>query len=94
MALMVMDVFRFELGLKIPDDVGIVGYDDVPPAKLASYDLTTVSQPVSQMVEQTVLLLMCYLKAKPIKQSEIKLPGRLIIRSSTQKKKVERNEGV
>ena len=94
MALMVMDVFRFELGLKIPDDVGIVGYDDVPPAKLASYDLTTVSQPVSQMVEQTVFLLMCYLEAKPIKQSEIKLPGRLIIRSSTQKKKVERNEGV
>ncbi len=94
MALMVMDVFRFELGLKIPDDVGIVGYDDVPPAKLASYDLTTVSQPVSQMVEQTVFLLMCYLEAKPLKQSEIKLPGRLIVRSSTQKKKVEKNEGV
>ncbi len=34
MALVVMDVFRFELGLTIPDDIGIVGYDDVPPLGL------------------------------------------------------------
>ena len=30
MALAVMDTIRFELGLKIPDDVSVVGYDDVP----------------------------------------------------------------
>ena len=32
MALIVMDVLRFEYGLKIPDDIGIVGYDNVPPS--------------------------------------------------------------
>ena len=85
MALVVMDVFRFELGLTIPDDIGIVGYDDVPPSRLASYDLTTVSQPVEQMVQQTVLLIMQYMQGKPIQQNEIKLPGQLIIRSSSQK---------
>ena len=86
MALVVMDVFRFELGLSIPDDIGVVGYDDVPPARLASYDLTTVSQPAEQMVQHTVMLIMQYMQGKPIKQSEIKLPGQLIIRSSTKKK--------
>lgn len=85
MALVVMDVFRFELGLTIPDDIGIVGYDDVPPSRLASYDLTTVSQPAEQMVQQTVLLIMQYMQGKPIQQNEIKLPGQLIIRSSSQK---------
>ncbi len=85
MALVVMDVFRFELGLTIPDDIGIVGYDDVPPSRLASYDLTTVSQPAEQMVQQTVFLIMQYMQGKPIEQNEIKLPGQLIIRSSSQK---------
>ena len=85
MALVVMDVFRFELGLSIPDDIGIVGYDDVPPSRLASYDLTTVSQPAEQMVQQTVLLIMQYMQGEPNQQNEIKLPGQLIIRSSSQK---------
>ena len=90
MALIVMDVFRFELGLSIPEDIGVVGYDDVPPARLASYDLTTVSQPVAQMVEQTVLLIMKYMQDEPIQESEVKLPGKLIIRSSTRKKQYQK----
>ena len=85
MALIVMDVLRFEYGLKIPDDIGIVGYDNVPPSRLASYDLTTVSQPIEQMVQQTVFLLMCYMENKPLKRGDIKLAGELIIRSSTKK---------
>lgn len=32
MAFAVMDVLRFELGLKVPDDISVVGFDDVPPA--------------------------------------------------------------
>ena len=31
MALIVMDVLGSEHGIKIPDDIGIVGYDNVPP---------------------------------------------------------------
>ena len=85
MALIVMDVLRFEYGLKIPDDIGIVGYDNVPPSRLASYDLTTVSQPIEQMVQQTVFLLMCYMENKPLKRGDIKLAGELIIRSSSKK---------
>ena len=32
-----MDVIRHEYGLSIPDDVAVIGYDDVPPASWPSY---------------------------------------------------------
>ncbi len=58
MAIAAMDVARHELGLRIPEDLGVVGFDDVPQAAWSAYDLTTVVQSVEQMVDQTVELLM------------------------------------
>jgi len=54
MAFAVMDTLRFDLGVRIPQDLSIVGYDDVPLASWASYDLTTVRQPSERMVDATV----------------------------------------
>jgi DNA-binding LacI/PurR family transcriptional regulator len=51
MALVVMDVLRHEADLAVPDDIAIVGYDDIPPAGWPSYDLTSFSQPADEMVE-------------------------------------------
>ena len=53
MALTTMDVIRFSLNLSIPNDVAIVGFDDVPPASWPAYNLTTVRQ-ANKMVECTV----------------------------------------
>ena len=58
MAFTVMDVLRSELGLRVPDDVCVVGFDDVPTAAWGSYDLTTVRQNSQGMVDETVALLM------------------------------------
>jgi DNA-binding LacI/PurR family transcriptional regulator len=54
MAFAVMDTLRFDLGLRVPHDVSIIGYDDVPLAAWPAYNLTTVRQPVNQMVAATV----------------------------------------
>ncbi|QHI99256.1 substrate-binding domain-containing protein [Xylophilus rhododendri] len=57
MAIAALDVLRQELGLKVPQEVGVVGFDDVPQAAWGAYRLTTVVQSVEEMVEATVGLL-------------------------------------
>ncbi|WP_238928785.1 LacI family DNA-binding transcriptional regulator [Alexandriicola marinus] len=58
MAFVVMDVLRYELGLSVPGDVSVIGYDDVPIAAWPAYDLTTVRQSATRMVAETVSILM------------------------------------
>ncbi|MEX1215485.1 LacI family DNA-binding transcriptional regulator [Saccharospirillum sp.] len=50
----VMDVARYRHGLTIPDDLGIIGFDDIELASADAYQLTTIRQPMSDMVQQTV----------------------------------------
>ena len=57
MAIAVLDVLRLELKLRVPEDVGVVGFDDVPQAAWGAYQLTTVRQCVAPMVDATVTLL-------------------------------------
>ena len=82
MAFAVMDVLRFELGLSIPGDVSVVGYDDVPIAAWPAYDLTTVRQPVNRMVEATVEALLSRIEEDGTPR-KIRIPGPLVLRGST-----------
>lgn len=85
MAFAVMDTLRFELGLSIPKDVSVIGYDDVPLAAWASYNLTTIRQPVRRMVEATVEILLNQLGGET-KPARIHIDGPLIERGSVQKR--------
>lgn len=82
MALTVMDVLRFELNLSIPGDVSVVGYDDVPPAAWAPYDLTTVRQRANVMVDQTVDIMMARIKDPTAPAQQTKIDSPLVVRSS------------
>ncbi|MGC1494566.1 MAG: LacI family DNA-binding transcriptional regulator [Sulfitobacter sp.] len=87
MAFAVMDVLRFELGLSIPDDVSVVGYDDVSLAAWPSYDLTTVRQPANRMVAETVDILMTRMDDTDMPARRVTIDGPLIIRGSARKPK-------
>ncbi len=82
MALAVMDTLRHELGLSVPDDVSVVGYDDVPLAAWGAYDLTTVRQPLNRMVDATVETLLAEIETKDRPGQKTEIDGPLIVRSS------------
>lgn len=53
----VMDVIRGELGLAVPRDVAVIGFDDVPEAAWISFRLTTFRQDPAAMAERAVELI-------------------------------------
>ncbi len=61
MALGAMDVARHEFGLKIPEDLSIIGFDDIQMASWQSYNLTTVRQPMARMCNTTIELLLAHM---------------------------------
>jgi len=81
MALGVMDALRHELGLKVPEDVAVIGFDDIAEASRASYRLTTIRTPTRQMVEQMIRLISD--EASMDAPQEIVIPAELIVRAST-----------
>lgn len=81
LALGVLDAAR-RLGLSVPEDVSVVGFDDVPDAARATPPLTTVHQP---HVEKGLLagrLLIAQLRDEELLSPEL-LPTRLVVRGST-----------
>ena len=86
MAIGALDALRHELGLKVPDDVLVAGFDDVPEASWKAYDLTTVLQDGAAMVAEAVAILQQMIAA-PRSVGDIlrTVPGKLIERATTQR---------
>jgi len=82
MAMAVMDTLRHELGLNVPDDVSVVGYDDVPTAAWPSYDLTTIRQPANRMVAETVDILLAKIDHIETIPRRVEIDSPLIVRGS------------
>jgi DNA-binding LacI/PurR family transcriptional regulator len=82
MALGAMDAARKVFKLKIPEDLSIVGFDNIPMASWHNYELTTAAQPAPKMAEVTVDLLLKSIK-NPSRDIVIrKMKTELIIRST------------
>jgi len=83
MAFSVIDTLRYELTLRVPDDVSVVGYDDVPIASWPAYNLTTVRQRANRMVAHTVDSLLAQINGHNVAPKQIKIEAPLIVRGST-----------
>ena len=72
-----------ERNLKIPEDVAVVGYDDVEFAEIALVPLTTVRISGSELGNRAAKLLLSYLKGKVEKPQKVIIMPELILREST-----------
>lgn len=77
LALAAVDVARFERGIAVPNDLAVVGFDDIPIAGTKAYDLTTISQPYTTMIDELVEMILgnTHIKSRAY-------PGELVLRSS------------
>ena len=70
-------------GLHVPDDLSVIGFDDIRFAQYVDPPLTTVRQPMRELGEATVRLLLNILRGNMKEAVSVTLPHALIVRSST-----------
>lgn len=79
----VLDAARLR-GIRVPEELWVVGYNDLTMSEWASYDLTTVRQPIGRMAEMSVELLMKRIsREQSVSPQRKRLEGALIVRGST-----------
>ncbi len=78
LAMGAIDAIRYELGLSVPNDIAITGFDDVPQAASPHYELTTYRQPLSEMANTLVDIL----EGKSQSSKLNAFQGNLIVRES------------
>ncbi|MFH1368019.1 MAG: LacI family DNA-binding transcriptional regulator [Elusimicrobiota bacterium] len=74
-----------EMGISVPGDLSVAGFDDVEMASEARPALTTIRQPISEIGKQGVRMLFAQMDIKVFKPQNIVLPVELIVRESCNK---------
>ena len=69
-------------GRSVPDDIAVVGFDDIPMAEHTEPPLTTVRQPTRQMGETAARLLLSHLGGTATPDAPVVLPTELVVRHS------------
>lgn len=70
-----------QAGLRVPDDVSIIGFDDIETARYSQVPLTTIDRGLRDLGEHTIELLRRALTGAPL--SQVVVPSRLVVRDST-----------
>lgn len=74
-------------GLRVPDDISLVGFDDIPFAAYCDPALTTIAQPAEIFGHKAVEMLIALIEKKPIPDRHVVLPFTLTVRNSTTARK-------
>lgn len=81
-ALGAVDAAR-SVGLRVPEDISVVGYDDIQQASWGAFRLTTVNQPIDAMAVRAVELLLARIDDPQRPPEHERFPARLIVRETT-----------
>ncbi|SDH07430.1 LacI family DNA-binding transcriptional regulator [Nonomuraea jiangxiensis] len=79
-----------ELGWRIPDDLSVIGFDDLPPAQWVIPALTTVRQPLAEMAAAATGMVVALAQGEPLPGNRVELATDLVIRASTAPPKLSR----
>jgi len=83
MAMGALDTLRYRLGIKVPEDLMVAGFDDILEGGRLPYRLTTVRQPIEEMVEETLAILHLDDPTRPIGRGvDRPIKGELVMRDT------------
>jgi DNA-binding LacI/PurR family transcriptional regulator len=80
-------------GMRVPDDVSVVGFDDIEGAEYTYPALTTIHQPIAEKGAEAVRLLMAAIETNTEPPEHRRLNTRLVIRNSTTRPAAGRDKG-
>jgi DNA-binding LacI/PurR family transcriptional regulator len=72
-----------EVGRRIPDDLSVVGFDDLPPAEWMIPPLTTIRQPLTEMAAAAATMVVALARNETVSTSRLELSTTLVVRGST-----------
>jgi LacI family transcriptional regulator len=72
-----------ELGLRVPADLSVIGFDNIPESALNIPPLSTVNQPIHEMGRTAVNLLIKLIRGEPVEATHVTLATNLVVRQST-----------
>lgn len=82
MAIQTMQVAQ-SLGLRIPEDLSVIGFDNIPESALATPALTTIAQPLKSIGQTAMQLLLALLRGEDVPLRHVQLATELVVRAST-----------
>ncbi|APP08641.1 LacI family DNA-binding transcriptional regulator [Vibrio harveyi] len=83
LAMAVMDIARIECGIRIPQDLKVIGFDNIPQTEWLSYQLTTFRQDFRRLARECVKIIVDQINNKNSSLVKMMVPVKLIERSTT-----------
>lgn len=71
-----------EIGLKVPEDISVIGFDNIEEASFVNGGLTTVDQFISDMGRVAVEMLVSLIQNRPLEHQIYRMPTKLIVRNT------------
>lgn len=83
LAMAVMDIARIECGIRIPHDLKVIGFDNIPQTEWLSYQLTTFRQDFRRLARECVKIIVDQINNKNSSLVKMMVPVKLIERKTT-----------
>ena len=82
MALGILHAARHDLGMEVPADFSLVGFDDIPSAAWPGHRLTSIRQPIERMIRDAVEILIEQMETPGLSPKLVSYPGVLVERAT------------